>query len=253
VTDKKNLASIHNPIQIMPSTTHTLSEKILEEYKQANKNNPDILIHINYICKIFSSSAVPENSLARLVIKQYKQLADSLNTKRLLFHLPSTANEMDNINIGFSILSEELDDYKIYLEMPSWTSLLRKMTNKETYFREIEKYYNPKNQQILLDTAHLFSNGYTNSEMINFFEKYPCDYCHLNGNKNSVGTTDSHVAIYSPNSKWIYYDEVCKYLANSKRICVVEMTKKEFDWKDWEDFAKQFKFNIVPFNKAYSI
>lgn len=63
---------------------------------------------------------------------------------------------MDNINIGFNIFSEELADYKIYLEMPPWTTLLRKITTKEAYLKEIEKYYNPKNQQILLNTVHLF-------------------------------------------------------------------------------------------------
>jgi hypothetical protein len=69
ITDKKNLATIHNPIQIMPSTTHILTEKTLKEYEEAKINNPDILIHINYICKIFSPSAVPENSVAHLIIK----------------------------------------------------------------------------------------------------------------------------------------------------------------------------------------
>jgi hypothetical protein len=87
----------------------------------------------------------------------------------------------------------------------------------------------------------LFANGYTSSEMIDLFEKYPCDYCHLNRNKNPIGTTDSHVAVHFIHSKWKDYEEVCKYLAKSNKICVVEMTKKELDWKDWEDFAKYFK------------
>jgi hypothetical protein len=78
---------------------------------------------------------VPENPVACLIIKQYKQLANTLKMECLLFHLPATANEMDNINIGFSILSEELVDYKVYLEMPAWTSLLRKMTERNLLSR----------------------------------------------------------------------------------------------------------------------
>jgi endonuclease IV len=255
VSDKKNLASINAPFQIMPSTTNTFTENTLAQFLAAGINNTDILIHLNYICRIFSSSALPVNSLARYILKQYKQLADSIHTKRILVHLPATSSEMDNIAIGFSIIREELPGYQLYFEIPAWSSSLRKQVTKESYMEEVLKYIDLKKEQLVFDTAHLFANGYSADEMISLFKKYKCDYCHLNGNERAVGTTDSHVAIFSSASKFREYDSVCKYLASdgTKIICVAEMTKAGHDWNEWTKFAKKYSFELVPFNKAFSI
>jgi endonuclease IV len=273
VVDKNNLAKLSEfPFQIMPSQTKIFSEKTLEDFSKANINNPNILIHMNYICKIFSPKAIPENSLARLIIKQYKILADSINSKNILFHLPATLTERDNINIGFSIIEEELKNYKIYLEIPTWTSALRKVVNKMSYLDEIDKFLDESHQQYVFDTAHLYANGYSTSEMIELFKKYKCDFCHLNGNKNLPNHPDVHTTIFSSKNKWQDYDELCKILAKTDIICIAEMTGKKGnksvsndkvndkvnddlinEYEHWQNFSNQYKFKIVPFNKAYSL
>jgi endonuclease IV len=252
VVNKSELAKINDPFQIMPATTNNINEKTLMEYRKSGVNNDRILIHINYICRVFSTQAIQSDSLARIILRTYKKLASIIHTDKILIHTPSSLSEFENMNIGFEVLRSELSNIKLYLEIPSFKKSLFEKITKEKYIEELNKYFIDSDEYVF-DTAHLFANGYSAEEMIELFKKYKCSYCHLNGNLNNIHCSDSHCAIFDEKSKFKDFDAVCKFLSSQDIICIAEMTKEGKLWSDWQDFSQQYNFNIVKFSSSYSI
>jgi endonuclease IV len=251
-TNKQELANISSPFQIMPSTVKFITQNTLDEYTKAKINNPLILIHMNYICRVFSSDTIKPDSLSRRVLRVYKSLAESIQTKNILIHLPFSLSEYNHLQSGFEVIQTELgDDINVHLEMPAWCKTLRNLP-RDDYFNEIDKFMKP-NYNYVFDTAHLFANRYTTKEIINLFEKYETKYCHLNGNLNPRYHNDKHIAIFNEMNKMPDWKEICKYISETKIICIAEISKQGQKWEEWEQFSKDIGFDLVPYNKAFII
>lgn len=102
------------------------------------------------------------------------------------------------------------------------------------------------------DTAHLHANGCNTNDMIRIIEKYKhkIQYIHLNGNKQAMFRSDNHVPIFSVENKINNWEFLSEYISKLNKICIAEITKEGCSWKDWEDYAKKYKFELVKRHKA---
>ena len=108
---------------------------------------------------------------------------------------------------------------------------------------------------LVFDTAHLFALGAEAKDQIQLFNKYRkyMKYCHLNGNVNGKWTSDSHAPIMSDKSKLNDWEDLSAFIAKLGLICIAEITKFGKTWEDWDDYAKEFGFDIVKYHEQLSI
>ena len=266
VSDKNNVATINEPFQIMPSTRNYLSDISINSYPTCK--NEKIIIHMNYITRIFRKDAIESNSPERESLRQYVKLANKLGTRNILIHMPSSKDEMENIGIGFKIIYDELlkKDIVVHLEITAWTkNLMDEMKiydgdSKEyvsNYLTKMINYMNifPANKfYIVIDTAHLYSNGCEADDMIYLIKKFKdkIKYIHLNGNINPKFTSDSHVPIFTKKNRINDWEKLSKFCSSLDVICIAEITKYGVEWKEWEQYANDTGFKLVKFNEKYS-
>ena len=266
VSDKNNLSSIDEPFQIMPSTRNILTDKSINAYQ--NGNNGNIIIHMNYITRIFKKDALENGSPERLSLSQHAKLAKKLGTKNILIHMPSTENEVDNIGIGFKIMYDELltKGITVHLEITAWSKgLMDKMKvydgdPKEyvsNFITKIIGYINlfpPDSFYLVFDTAHLYSDGCEVDDMIFIIDKFKhlVKYIHLNGNINYKFSSDSHAPLFTGNNRIKNWEKLSKFCASLNVICVAEVTKIGATWEHWEQYAKNNGFKLVKYNDNYS-
>lgn len=266
VSDKKNVSSIDEPFQIMPSTRNYLSDKSIDSYP--NCKNENIIIHMNYITKIFRKDSIELNSSERKSLQQYVKLAKKLGTKNILIHMPYSVDEMYNIGDGFKIIYDELlkKDITVHLEITAWTKdLMNNMKIHDSnpkeyisnYLTKIINYMNifPSDKfYVVIDTAHLFADGCEVDDMIYIINKFKnkIKYIHLNGNINPKFTSDSHVPLFGSKNKIKNWEKLSKFCASLNIICIAEITKFGTDWKEWEKYAGENGFKLVSFNDKYS-
>ena len=269
VTDKDNIASVSEPFQMMPATRTIMSDKQIEAYK--NATNDKIILHMNYVTRVFKPEAIEVESKERYSLRQYVKLATKLGTKNILLHLPCSSSEMSNLGIGMKVMHDEIirKNMILHLEIPSWTKEYIKelglnASNSEgngmeaviDYLTKVLKIIEsfPKDSCfIVLDTAHMFANGCEADDMIRIVRKFRpfMRYLHLNGNVNYKFTSDSHVPMFSVKNKIKNFEGMCSAIASEGLICVAEVTKEGGEWKDWEDFAERFEFRLVKFNERF--
>lgn len=266
VSDKENVSTITEPFQIMPSTRNYLSDKTINSYPSCK--NEHILIHMNYITRIFRKDAIELNSPERKSLQQYVKLAKKLGTKNILIHMPSSKDEMYNLANGFKIIYDELlkKDMIVHLEITAWCKNLMEEMNiykgdsKEYVSNFITKIINYMNIfpsgkfYLVFDTAHLYSDGCEVDDMIYIMNKFKdmIKYVHLNGNINSKFTSDSHTPIFGSKNKIKNWEKLSKFCASLNVVCIAEITKYGTNWKNWEEFAKNNGFKLVTFNDKYS-
>lgn len=278
VTDKKNLSSITDPFQIMPATTNYLKDTSINNYLPSN--NDKIILHLNYITRIFGDISIENDSKVRGSLQQYCKLADKLGTKNILVHGPYTVKEYENLSHGMSIIYEELiqTNKVVHIEMPAFAKdLMSKMNpeikdenkhiiRKEDPKKYLIKYYDsiikflvkfPKGSSKLVpDTAHMFANGCKNKEDFEFFfNKYNdwIEYIHLNGNYNYMYKTDIHCPIFSKENKIECWKDISEMCSKMNKICIVEDTKRGSTWDLWEKYANEYGFKLVKFNDSYAL
>lgn len=266
VSNKKLVVEINNPYQIMASTRNYLTTTTINSYPEAK--NPDLLLHMNYITRPFNDNAIESNSRERVSLRQYAKLAKRLGTRDVLIHMPTNITEYENIAQGMSIIKDELIEKGVvcHLEISAWSQELLKYLDvrKQEPFKYVSEFIDrivdlftkfPKNAfMIVLDTAHLYAVGCEVQDQIKLFHKYRqlMKYCHLNGNVNAKFTSDSHAPIMSSKSRMKDWDKLSKCIASMGLICVAEITKYGLEWEEWEKYAKEFGFNLVPYHKQYS-
>jgi endonuclease IV len=242
----------------MPCTTQYLNERMIENYYETCNEN--IMIHVSYVVKIYN----PDTSdTQRSLLRQYKNLAMKLGTKNILIHLPSSKKEFENLEYGIKLIKDELTDKGIivHFEQPAWTKDLLKyiksqeletdLNNNVFYFEQCLNHITTlKNWRIVLDTAHMFSNGLETNTMIKLFETYDdkIEYVHLNGNEHPQYSTDSHVPIFAKNNLIKNTKILLQYLAKKNKILICEVTKKNGNWDDWVNLVEEFGFNLVEHN-----
>lgn len=269
VTDKDNIASVSEPFQMMPATRTIMSDKQIEAYK--NAANDKIILHMNYVTRVFKPEAIEVESKERYSLRQYVKLATKLGTRNILLHLPCSSSEMSNLGIGMKVMHDEIirKNMILHLEIPSWTKEYIKdlglnASSSEVngteavidYLTKVLKIIEsfPKDSCfIVLDTAHMFANGCEADDMIKIVQKFRpfMRYLHLNGNVNYKFTSDSHVPMFSAKNKIKNFEGMCSAIASEGLICVAEVTKEGGEWKDWEEFAEKFGFRLVKFNERF--
>lgn len=266
VSDKNNVASNKDAFQIMPATQNYLFDKSINSYPEGN--NPNLVLHMNYITRIFSPDAIENDSSARRSLRQYVKLAKKLGTKDILIHAPYTSSEWASLPLGMKVMYDEIikEGMKLHLEMPAWSSeFISKFTNGEEtreyllrYFTEIFKYFSsfPKGSYYIVpDTAHMFANGCELIEDYEFiFNKFKdfIKYIHLNGNVNYMFKSDKHCPMYNPDNKIKCWKELSMLCSEMNVICIAEVTKIYGTREGWEQYAKEFGFKLVPDNDKYS-
>jgi len=238
----------------MPATRWHMSDQSIESYIESN--NPDILIHMNYITRVFSDNSIENRSIERESLQRYCKLANKLGTKNILIHLPYTINEMNNIEKGIKVLSDELKSMTVHLEIPAWSSDMLKNYKFSEYLSRITELLQATELDWYLvpDTAHLHSIGMDVPDMIEFIKKYDAKikYIHLNGNSNPKYKMDKHVPIFSSENKIKDHSLLSKFIASTSKICIAEITKISATWDEWISYAETYDFNLVEFNETYS-
>lgn len=271
VSNKQELSQITNSFQIMPTTTVLLSDKMIGSYVQANNGN--ILLHMNYITKIYTDNAIENDSRERYSIRQYVKLARKLGTKDILIHMPCSKSENSRLMFGVQIMYEEIlsKGMNLHLEIASWTKdYLAELNDKneaienitkliesiESYISSIKQVSNfDGDYYYVIDTAHLHANGCTVDDMLNIINQYQnkIKYVHFNGNINQMFTSDTHVPMFDLSNKiknWEHLAKECSKLTNI--IFIAEVTKIGAHWEDWEKFSSQYGFNLVKRSEIYS-
>jgi hypothetical protein len=258
VSNKKRLSEMNFPFQIMPATVNSITNNSINQY--VGIDNQNILIHLSYTIRPFNPLSYQE-----LALDIYGKLASKINTKHILIHLPESKNEFINLSAGMEVIYKELimKGFIIHLEIPAWSkSLHGYFIEKETmmldYLDPILDIIDllPKDScYICFDTAHLHSIGLEADEMIKLIDKNKryVKFIHFNGNSELKHTNDKHCPIFFPQNRIKGWKELSKYLGESSFICIAENTKVNAKYSEWETFAKEFSFNIVPFNESLSI
>ena len=269
VSNKKVIKDLEDqPFQIMASTRNYLTNQTISSYPESH--NPNLLLHMNYITRVFNNNAIETNSRERFSLKQYAKLAARVGTKDILIHMPCNPIEAKNIAQGLRIIHDELISHKlvVHLEIAPWTQELitaKKIRSRNDVVNYISEFVDEMIQHmnryaagsfmLVFDTAHLYALGAESKDQIILFNKYKkyMKYCHLNGNVNGKLTSDSHAPIMSDKSKIKDWEDLSACIAKLGLICVAEITKYGKDWEEWEDYAKEFGFDIIKFHEQLSI
>lgn len=268
VGNKKFIAELNVPFQIMASTRNYLTTTTINSYPESKNEN--LLLHMNYITRVFNNNAIESNSRERASLRQYAKLAKRLGTKDILIHMPTNVIEYNNIAQGMRIINDELlkEGLVCHLEIAAWSqelmTFLKVRNNNDVVgyvsefvdrIVELFKSFTKSGFRLVFDTAHLFAIGCEVKEQIALFHKYRplMKYAHLNGNVNCKYSSDSHTPIMNSNSKIKQWGDLCSVIGKMGLICVAEITKFGKEWSEWEKFAREFGFQLVPFHEQYSI
>lgn len=270
VKNKANVSHVSEPFQIMPATQNYISETSLKTYVKGN--NPNLLLHMNYITHVFSNKAITNDSSVRHSLRMYTKLAKILGTKDILIHMPSNVEEWNNLAFGISVINDEIISAGciIHLEIPSWSRDLcelfkaSKDSNPIVY---MSKYLDtvldyckelPEGSYMIVpDTAHLWANGcteYSHFEHVLLGYIDYIKYIHMNGNICIPFKMDTHAPIFDETYNKIKCNiDIATLCARMGVICIAEITKYGLQWNEWTECASAYGFDIVEYNEAYTI
>ena len=263
--DKNIFRDLTNHLQIMPGGRSSLSTATVNSFPMVK--NPNILIHASYITRPFTE----DPSFVTITnLKNYVSLGKRLGTKHILIHMPSNVNEFNNYNVGLQIIIETIceKDMLCHFEVNPLSRELRELLGI-TRENEIEKYYEytdeilkaiPKkyknNFRIVIDTAHLFANGFTGKDMIPYIDKYKdmIEFIHFNGNKSSISNSkDKHIPMYKSGNNIKEVKELTTYISSLKKLLIAEDSTERGTYDEWKKFCETYDIKIVPFDSHYSI
>lgn len=256
--NKSDFLTNIDPYQIVPASQNFITDKLINSYPNITFDNK-ILIHSSFTTKPFLTKQLNSDYFTSN-LKGYDKLADKLKTKYILFHGPSNYEEYNNFVDGLKSLNDNINNKIICIEIPYFASTLREHINN--YYEFIDNYLNTviefkkttdKNEfQLIIDTAHLHSNGLNGKQMIELLSKYKdnYDFIHLNGNIKKQFTSDEHVQIDSENDKIEFSYDILKFVVSLNKICICET--KDGDYEYYKEIANEFGYSIVKENSNYS-
>lgn len=261
-----------NPYQILPGRSY-LYDSLINSFKCLNINFENkILIHTTFITRPFSSKSFNnDNSLksCKANLMQYIKLANVLKTKYILIHGPMNEDEFNNFNKGLDLINDIFKNTNliICIEITAFASSLIKLIKNNDYYNFCKEYlnkiinYNTNNFtfQIVIDTAHLHTNGLNYKDMINLLDyfKNNYDFIHLNGNiKEQLKYPDNHIHINSIDDKIIHSRRLLKYISKLNKICICENQydneNNENNYLYWKNISEKYNYKLVDFNNNYS-
>ena len=203
-----------------------------------------------------------------------------MRTKYILFHGPANIDDYHNFKDGLSNIDLNIRNKIICIEIPAFSkafidyikqntitkSANNTLTNKSInqqlnpYYNFICEYLNtvtsfkPINNQfqIVLDTAHLHSNGLNGIEIIKLCNEYLnyYDFIHMNGNIRDQFKPDIHTPIDSVNDKIKFSEYVVRNIAKLNKICICET--KDGDYEYYQELSEEYGYSIVDNNKLYA-
>lgn len=259
------------PYQIMPTTRGYLTLDAVMKY--AEINNEDIVIHVNYIMRPFSDNAVVTRSKCFEQLSLYAILANRLNCRHILIHLPSSLSEFNNYIKGMQTIIDAIYTHQKYtgevlLEISAWTKTLvdylKRMTDGS--YREMFKVYitpiiealkSTKHPiKIIIDTAHIYNNGCTTYDdyifTYNTLKLHLSDYIHLNGNVKPPFTSDEHIPFFTStgnhmNTGFTQYTKMLSHVFSNFRVCICENSFGKYPvLEQYYKFASKNKLSIIP-------
>lgn len=284
-SDREDFLVNKSPYQIVPLHDRFFYNEYLDTLPNPEFDNK-ILIHSSFTTRPFSSKQIG-NKKCNDNLKGYELIANKLRTKYILFHGPANIDDYHNFNNGLSNIDLNIKDKIICIEIPAFSKAFIDYINKQDqinnspsnpsnnsnkqinqssnqplnpYYNFICEYLNtvtsfkPVNNQfqIVLDTAHLHSNGLNGIEIIKLCNEYLSyyDFIHMNGNIKDQFKPDIHTPIDSVNDKIKFSEYVVRNIAKLNKICICET--KDGDYEYYQELSEEYGYSIVDKNKLYA-
>ena len=280
-SDREDFLVNKSPYQIVPLHDRFFYNEYLDTLPNPEFDNK-ILIHSSFTTRPFSSKQIG-NKKCNDNLKGYELIANKLRTKYILFHGPANIDDYHNFNDGLSNIDLNIKDKIICIEIPAFSKafidyikqnqIINSPSNQSNnsinqqinqplnpYYNFICEYLNtvtsfkPVNNQfqIVLDTAHLHSNGLNGIEIIKLCNEYLnyYDFIHMNGNIKDQFKPDIHTPIDSVNDKIKFSEYVVRNIAKLNKICICET--KDGDYEYYQELSEEYGYSIVDKNKLYA-
>ena len=280
-SDREDFLVNKSPYQIVPLHDRFFYNEYLDTLPNPEFDNK-ILIHSSFTTRPFSSKQIG-NKKCNDNLKGYELIANKLRTKYILFHGPANIDDYHNFNDGLSNIDLNIKDKIICIEIPAFSKafidyikqsqIINSPSNPSNnsdnqqinqplnpYYNFICEYLNtvtsfkPVNNQfqIVLDTAHLHSNGLNGIEIIKLCNEYLnyYDFIHMNGNIKDQFKPDIHTPIDSVNDKIKFSEYVVRNIAKLNKICICET--KDGDYEYYQELSEEYGYSIVDKNKLYA-
>ena len=287
-SDREDFLVNKSPYQIVPLHDRFFYKENLDTLPNPEFDNK-ILIHSSFTTRPFSSKQIG-NKKCNDNLKGYELIANKLRTKYILFHGPANIDDYHNFTNGLSNIDLNIKDKIICIEIPAFSKafidyikqnqIINSSSNPSNnssnnsnnqqinqsnqplnpYYNFICEYLNtvtsfkPVNNQfqIVLDTAHLHSNGLNGIEIIKLCNEYLSyyDFIHMNGNIKDQFKPDIHTPIDSVNDKIKFSEYVVRNIAKLNKICICET--KDGDYEYYQELSEEYGYSIVDKNKLYA-
>ena len=287
-SDREDFLVNKSPYQIVPLHDRFFYNEYLDTLPNPEFDNK-ILIHSSFTTRPFSNKQIG-NKKCNDNLKGYELIANKLRTKYILFHGPANIDDYHNFNDGLSNIDLNIKDKIICIEIPAFSKAfidyikqnpinnspsnpsnnsnqqINQSSNQPSnqplnpYYNFICEYLNtvtsfkPVNNQfqIVLDTAHLHSNGLNGIEIIKLCNEYLnyYDFIHMNGNIKDQFKPDIHTPIDSVNDKIKFSEYVVRNIAKLNKICICET--KDGDYEYYQELSEEYGYSIVDKNKLYA-
>lgn len=280
-SDRQDFLINKSPYQIVPLHDRFFYNEYLDTLPNPEFDNK-ILIHSSFTTRPFSNKQIG-NKRCNDNLKGYELIANKLRTKYILFHGPANIDDYHNFTNGLSNIDLNIKDKIICIEIPAFSkafidyikqNVIIKSSNNSSnnsnnqqinqslnpYYNFICEYLNtvtsfkPVNNQfqIVLDTAHLHSNGLNGIEIIKLCNEYLnyYDFIHMNGNIRDQFKPDIHTPIDSVNDKIKFSEYVVRNIAKLNKICICET--KDGDYEYYRELSDEYGYSIVDNNKLYA-
>jgi len=241
--------------QIMPVRTGF----VRPDFKVPSHSNlkSHILLHTGYDINPFSPSIFNPADYQALLLKSYLDACPGVD--ELLIHGPDKPSTLRYFDAGLTIIktySESVPEIKIGIEMPAFCKSMYSegIVNQSNAFDFALSYFNNIIKfgfEIIIDTAHLFSNGLTTSQICDLLTIFKDNYTyiHLNGNANSGFKKDKHTTLTPhpnfPQNQIPDADQLLSCVAalmNEGKICISEQKCSDLNY--FKHLSTQFGFKI---------
>ena len=244
--------------QIMPTRTGFINSLKFNQVSTPTK----ILLHTGYDVIPFKEEIFNSSSYQIELLKSYFEVCQRLNVCQLLIHGPDKPDTMKYFTAGLNIIKYTFSNsipnnsnLKIAIEMPAFCKSMWNIIKHEdiydftlSYFNEIIKV----GFDIIIDTAHLFSNGLTTQQIIDILELFKNNYTfiHLNGNSHDMYKPDKHTTLTPcegyetnliPNSDKLL-EKVSDLMNKHNKICISEQKCTNVEY--FNNLAKQYNFKL---------